>query len=259
MEIPVGNEYFEHCVKGAEAAGLRFLGRAVIDSGTSTLRRQVTIRKTGIPVTAFMRSTSLFFVLPGQALLVCATFKEEITHDYPAAGRGERVPCPRHPYWKLHIFLGAHPGTCSEDNSGWVSLPQSFEGGHLPIHVQDHPEKYRGSRFNAGSRGPADRDPEVHDSQYSVLLGYYPVEATPGLFRRAMASMAQALQPHARPGPLGQRAGQSGVFSLPPWQDFTGCEDWFWEQFPYAVLNEFFSAPLQRDPKDAELHDLVSS
>ncbi len=258
MQLPVDPEYFTACIQGAAAAGFTFLGQAIVDSDRHTLRRNVMINGTNVPVFAFLRVTTLFFTLPGKAFLLCAAFKEEIEHDYQQAHAGERVKKPRSPFWEFHIFLGAHPGKCCLDHSGWVFLPRSFVAGSLNPHIQDDPNKYP-ENCSFGSSGPADEDAEVRDGVHEVLLGCFPEEPTTELFARAVMNTKRELLPHIRSGKLGRKTGQTHVFGLSPWLEFRGCEDSFWAQFSPGLLDDVFNGPLLRRSDDSQRHDQICS
>lgn len=256
ISLPVDSGYFTACIESAEKTGLKLLGRAAVDSENHVLRKQTLIHGTDIPVVALKRVTTLFFSFPGKAFLLGAAFHEELKHDFERAHSGERVTKPWIPFWKLHVFLGAHPGVWWGDDSGWVHLPQHFEGDKLRVLVLDDRDKHPGD-CSHGSCGPADRDAEVQDGVYDILLGYYPDEPTPRLFAQAIANMMKLLQPHIRPGKLGLNVCGSSVFAIPPWINFSGCEDSFWSQCPPESLKSVFSGPLVRDPDDTRLHDSI--
>ncbi|GEM_PF-3587159 len=257
LEIPVDETYFASCIEGARAAGLVLLGQATIDSNSCDLRKKSSIYGTEIPVTALLRVTTLFFSLPDRAFLLRTVFNEEIKHDSSKAQKGERVRSSdsNTPYWVFHILMGAQPGKWSGDNSGWIYLPDSFEGDTLSIHVQDSPDKSP-ANYAMISSAPADEDPEVQDGDYKISLGNYKSEPKPDLFARAIKNLIEGLSPHIRPGKLGRSTGKR-LDNFPPWIDFYHCEDSFWSQFPVELLAETIDGPLAIDPRDASLRDLV--
>jgi hypothetical protein len=232
--IPAVSEYFEACRAGAEEAGLKFLGRATIDSTRNELRRNSVVRGTSVPTTLFERHTTLVFSLPRYAFLMAARYVERQKPDHSKVHEGKVVSTDEHPYWVLNLIVGVRSGMWWGDDNNWLFIDTQFNVDRLQVATR----RYIGNTCYISAR-PFNVKLNEYDADYEVVLGCWPQRVPPALFYSAMTNLVGVVRPYIREGLL----GHADTSDFPPWQDFRNCEKDFWSQLSIKNLQELFISP----------------
>ena len=129
--IPTPDRYFDECVKAATAIGtLRFLGSASIDSIYHAVRRTVMmLPDNDVANLALLRITTLFFGVPGMALLLHPRYVETITRS-PSGRSSQRkeFELETNAYWEFRINVGMLAGLGWTDPFPHISRGLSADG-----------------------------------------------------------------------------------------------------------------------------------
>lgn len=189
--------YFRTVIDGASEKGLSLVGRVVRDSDSQKLTRNPS-------TTCFARETTLLFACGDKAFLLAATYIEVFSFDTQMARAEVRALSEKyHPYWKFRILLGANPGMwyMFEDEYDWPRIARSFCGVEIKTMISRH-SRDTDCVYSSGTPHQTKTEPYSYDGVYSILLGWWPIVATPDVFMMAIGNLLQSLASCTRQGRL---------------------------------------------------------
>jgi len=177
-------KYFQVVIEKAAKKGLSLVGRVTIDSNSQELNP-------ARPYIRFVRETTILFAWSDKAFLLAATYVEDFTQDT----EGES----HHPFWQFKLLLGAIPGMWF--GYDWLRITQSFCG--VEIHtISSHLDQDSRCTCQLAIPHQVEAEPYTYDGVYKILLGFWPIMATPDVFMVAVGNLLSAVERYTRVGKL---------------------------------------------------------